>query len=208
VGGRGLAHAAREWLFRSFGEHYAGSLEVGGFLIVAVPGVAFTTARLRAIGPRWAGVFADLALGISSLGWSYRLPAMLLLTFVVAASWSSRAGWDTVPGRIVRLAVLLLALSPIDVTLQGGGHYWRVMPAVSGDFTMDGLLNGPKYGYVPMGGTWPGLQRAALVLRLVTVVSGLSLAVGRGCRLVTWRSAGTRLRCNRQSVVVWLTSRF
>ena len=155
-----LGPAARlypEWvlerLVQSFAEHYAGSLQVGASLVLAIPGVAFVAMRLRSVGPRLAGLFADLALGISLLGWSYRLLAMLLLVFVVVATpWGARAGWASKPGRIVRLAVLVLVLLPIDVTLQGGGRYWRVMPAMSGDFTMDGLLNGPQHGYVPVGG--------------------------------------------------------
>ena len=55
-------------------------------------------------------------------------------------------------GAVARLLILLFAVAPLDVTFQGHGRYWRVMPAVAGDFaSMDQVVNGPKYGCVVVG---------------------------------------------------------
>lgn len=50
------------------------------------------------------------------------------------------------------MRIVLFAIARLDVTLQGHGRYWRVMPATAGDFaSMDHVVNGRKYGYVVVG---------------------------------------------------------
>jgi hypothetical protein len=141
------------WLFDHTSFSALDSVQTGGLLILTFPMTAFASARLRPTVSLRAGLLVDGMAGLALLGWSYRFTAKLALVAVVAASVAAaRFRLGSHAGAAARVLIVLFAVAPLDVTFRGRGRYWRVMPAVAGDFaSMDQVVNGPKYGYVVVG---------------------------------------------------------